>query len=171
MVADPDPDLPGDGRVVHGTFVQVRQLPARPDRVFAAFGDLTLRRRWFRIPGPADGAHHELDFRVGGGELARGTFAPSGVPERIEYRSWFLDIVPHRRIVLCEELILDDVRRSLSLVTVELQSDDPGTRLQWTDQYALLALTGDGGDDAAHRRGSIQLLLNGLQLHLTRSAE
>jgi uncharacterized protein YndB with AHSA1/START domain len=123
------------------------------------------------IPGnPAD-AQDELDFRPGGGEISRGSFAPSGVDgteELIEYRSVFWDIVPGTRIVFGYELVLDGVRRWVSLVTVELsvRSDAAGTRLRHTEQYVLLAYEGDGARDAAHLKGSTSLALNGLDAAL-----
>lgn len=149
-------------KTLHGSFTIARHLAAPPERVFAAFAELSVRRRWFRIPGPAGTALHELDFRGGGGERARGTFAPSGVPEQIEYRSWFHDIVANERIVYTYELLLDGVRRSVSLVTVELAPDGDGTRLTYTEQYVFTALTGDGRADMGEREGGTRLQLNGL---------
>jgi uncharacterized protein YndB with AHSA1/START domain len=103
-----------DRRVLHGTFTVARGFAAPPSRVFSAFSDLSLRKRWFRIPGGA--TEHELDFRAGGGEVCRGVFAPAGVEERIEYRSRFVDIAVDERIVLTSELVLDGRRRTGSLV-------------------------------------------------------
>jgi uncharacterized protein YndB with AHSA1/START domain len=65
---------------VHGSLTVTRTLAAPSSRVFAAFADLSLRRRWFRIPSEPGTAHHELDFRVGGREVARGTSAAAGAP-------------------------------------------------------------------------------------------
>ena len=45
-----------------------------------------------------------------------------------------------------------------------------GTRLTWTEQFAFVALTGDGDDDVAHLRGGTQLLLNGLAAALGTTA-
>jgi uncharacterized protein YndB with AHSA1/START domain len=158
--------LAGNGidRVVHGTAVHSRVLAAAPDRVWAAFAEFPLRDRWFRIPG--EDAAHELDFRVGGGETARALFAPSGTPELVEWRSHFFDLVPPRRLVYGYELQVDRVRRTVSLVTVELAPEDGGTRLDYTEQYALTALIGDGSQDEAHLRGSLQFLFNRLEAAL-----
>ncbi|HEY3063486.1 MAG TPA: SRPBCC domain-containing protein [Chloroflexota bacterium] len=119
----------------------------------------SLRQRWFRIPGDS---LHELDFRLGGREISRGTFAPSGVPELVEYRSQFLDIVADERIVYVYELLLDGRRRSISLVTVDLSPQDAGTRLKYTEQFAFVAYTGDGRDDRGEREGGTRLRLNAL---------
>jgi uncharacterized protein YndB with AHSA1/START domain len=148
--------------VIHGSFTVVRRLAAPAGGVFAAFSDFSLRKRWFRIPAEPGTGHHELDFRVGGREIARGTFAPGGVPERIEYRSQFLDIVLDERIVFIYELLLDGRLRSVSLVTVELAPGADGTRLTYTEQYVLVAFTADGRDDIAEREGGTRLQLNAL---------
>ena len=58
-----------------GSFINVRSLASPPGAVFAAYADLSLLRRWFHIASDPALAQHELDFRVGGGEVARGTFA------------------------------------------------------------------------------------------------
>jgi uncharacterized protein YndB with AHSA1/START domain len=36
---------------IHGSFTVERDLTASPDRVYAAYADTELRRRWFRMPG------------------------------------------------------------------------------------------------------------------------
>ncbi|MQM27177.1 SRPBCC domain-containing protein [Glycomyces albidus] len=146
---------------VHGTATLTRDLAAPPDRVWAAFADLGLRDRWFRIPGKE--SRHELDFRVGGGETATGVFAPSGEPELVEWRSRIFDLEEHRRIVFAYELSVDGLRRNVSLVTVALAPEAGGTRLDYTEQYVLTALAGEPGQDEAHLRGSLQFLLNRLE--------
>jgi uncharacterized protein YndB with AHSA1/START domain len=148
---------------LQGSFTHTRSLAAPSDRVFAAFADLGVRRRWFRIPSEPEAAHHELDFRPGGGEVARGTFAASGVPERIEYRSHFFDIVAAERIVYAYETVVDGRRRAVSLATVELASEPGGTELTYTEHYALVAFEGDGSAEVAERQGGLRLQINALQ--------
>jgi uncharacterized protein YndB with AHSA1/START domain len=155
-------DPTGDRRVLHGAFTVARGVAAPPSRVFSAYSDLALRQRWFRIPSEPGTAQHELDFRVGGGETARGTFAPTGVSEHIEYHAWFLDIVTDERMVYTYELLLDGRRRSVSLVTIELAADADGTLLTYTEQYVFVAFTGDGRADVREREGGTRLQLNGL---------
>jgi uncharacterized protein YndB with AHSA1/START domain len=131
-------------------------------QAFLAFAEPSLRTRWFRLPGSSKNAHHELDFRVGGGEVARNVFVSGDVKEFLEYRSRFLDIVLDERIVFVYEAHVNGRRRWVSLVTVELAAQDTGSRLVWTEQYAYLDLTGDGSQDVAHLRGGTRLILNGL---------
>jgi uncharacterized protein YndB with AHSA1/START domain len=155
--------------LLHGSFSHVRSLAAPPASVFAAYADLALRRRWFHIPSDPAAAQHELDFRVGGSELARGTVAPSGVPETIEYHSRFVDIVAAERIVFTYEVIVDGRRRSVSLATVELVPEAGGTRLTYTEHYVFLVVTADGRADVAERENGMRLQLNGLPAVLERS--
>lgn len=148
--------------ILHGSFTVTRRVAAPTDRVFAAFADLSVRQRWFRIPGKPGTAHHELDFRVGGGEIVRGTFTSVDVPEHIEYGSRYLDIIPNERIVYTYELLLDERRRSVSLASIELASDGTETLITYTEQFAFLLYTADGHEDIAERKGGTQLQLNGL---------
>jgi uncharacterized protein YndB with AHSA1/START domain len=152
----------GERRLLHGSFTEERTIAAPVGRVFSAFSDLSLRSRWFSIPGKPPAAHHELDFRVGGGEVLRGMVAGVEAPEQVEYRSWFHDIVADKRIVYASELVLDGTRRSVSLVTVEMAASGEGTLLRYTEQYVFVALTGDGRDDVREREGGTRLQLNGL---------
>lgn len=144
------------------TFSVTRNLEADRAAVFAAFADDRLRRRWFRLPG--SGATYDHDFRVGGGEDARSTFAMmDGKTEKLRNRSRYLDILPDRRIVFVYEAIVDEVTRWTSLVTVTLEdAEDGGSTLTWTEQVALLASSGDGSADLAHLRTGTTLRLNGL---------
>lgn len=156
---------------IHGTFTVERDLAAPPDLVYAAYSDVTVRRRWFRMPGDPARGSHELDFRVGGHEAAAGVFAPTGeTEETLEYRSTFWDLAAGSRIAFGYSFTLDGIPRWASLVTVELSPLPPGdgTRLRHTEQYAYLTYTGDGAQDVAHLKGSLNLQLNALSAALCR---
>ena len=58
-----------DRYVTHATFSLERSYPAPPARVFAAWADPAAKARWF---AGGSGSGHQLDFRVGGREVARG---------------------------------------------------------------------------------------------------
>lgn len=78
--------------VLHGSFTTNIEVPATASEVFAAYGELPVRKKWFRMPGTPVG-EHKLDFTVGGGESLAATFAPMGNrSELLEYQSQFLDI-------------------------------------------------------------------------------
>lgn len=151
--------------VRHDTFTISRHLDVPPREVFTAFADTAIRRRWFRLPG--SGASYEHDFRVGGGETARSIFtALDAAPERLEYQSRYIDIASTHRIVYGYEAVVDDELRWTSLVTVRLDAETGGTRLEWTEQVTFLRYTGDGNGDLAHLRGGSLLRLNGLDAAL-----
>ena len=155
--------MSGSGRTRQGTLKLEVVIDAPPGRVFAHYAELDLRRRWFSIPGDPAGGRHSLDLRVGGGEEARGVFAVAGTPETIEYRSRFYDIVPERRIVVASEALVQGRRRGVSLTTIELVAEAPGTRLVMTEQYVLLDVTADGDAEVAEHEGGLRLQLNGLR--------
>jgi len=155
--------------VRHDTFTITRTLDAPPSVVFDAFADDTVYRRWFRFPG--EDARLRREFGVGGGEDGHSVFGIMGrTPERLAYRSHYLDIVPGSRIVFTYESIIDDVVRWASLVTVLLADAAAATLLTWTEQVAFLVRTGDGSADLPHLRGGIALRLNGLSAVLGEEA-
>jgi uncharacterized protein YndB with AHSA1/START domain len=155
--------LDDEGRQLRsGTVTAERTFDLAPEVMFAAYARLALRSRWFRLPGRS--LSHELDFRVGGGESARSIFSAPGAgrAEQVEYSSRFWDIVDDRHIVFSYEVVLDGIRRSVSLVTVEFLQGDGTTVLKHTEHYVFMVKTGEGDDDVRHLRGGLQLQLNGL---------
>jgi uncharacterized protein YndB with AHSA1/START domain len=125
--------------VTHATFTLERVYPAPPQRVFAAWSDPTAKARWF-AGGNAD---HELDFRVGGREIARGTHDN----QVMTFESHYQDIVPDERIVFASSLHQGTALATVSVTTVELRPDADGTRLLLTEYGAFL----DGHEEPAWR--------------------
>ena len=146
--------------VLHGSFTVAREINAAPDRVWDAYANPELRSAWRRLPGP-DGVL-ELDFRVGGWERLTGTSAATGTVEAIASHALFLDIAPGERIVSAHEVLLDGVRRWVSLISIGFEPTEAGTRVTHTEQYTFLTWTDDGAHDQAHLRGSTQLSFNAL---------
>jgi uncharacterized protein YndB with AHSA1/START domain len=146
--------------VEHATFAVERTYEASPARVFAAWADPAAKGRWFGSPDDRAG-ELELDFRVGGRELNRGT-APTG--QTYTFEAYYQDIVPDERIVYTYEMQLDDQRISVSLATVELTPLAAGTRLIYTEQGAFL----DGLDAPAQREQGTGGLLDALGEELLR---
>ena len=141
--------------VEHGSFTLERTYGASPAEVFAAWADPAAKARWFKDPEEWVSEPHELDFRVGGREVARG--GPKGGPVH-EYRAVYWDIVPEQRIVYTYEMLMDGTRVSVSLVAVEFSPDGAGTRLHLTEHGAFL----DGLDSPTRRKQGTGSLLDGL---------
>jgi uncharacterized protein YndB with AHSA1/START domain len=120
--------------VTHATFTLERGYPAPPARVFAAWADPAAKAKWF---APSPGSGHQLDFRVGGREVATG--GPEGGP-LMTFETLYRDIVPDQRIVYTSTLSAESDLCTVSLTTVEFTpgEDGGGTRLVLTEQGAYL---------------------------------
>ena len=150
-----------DRYVTHATFSLERDYPVSPAQVFAAWADPAAKARWF-APGPD--ARHELDFRVGGREVAHG--GPEGGPV-MTFESIYRDIVPQQRIVYTSTLSAGDDVMTVSLTTVEFKpaeagTAEGGTRLVLTEQGTFL----DGREEPAWREHGTAAQLDALAAEL-----
>jgi uncharacterized protein YndB with AHSA1/START domain len=148
-----------DRSVEHATFSVERTYDTSPARVFAAWADPAAKARWFG----RDTSEFELDFRVGGRELNRGS-APDG--NRYTFAALYQDIVPDERIVYSYDMHLGETRISVSLATIEFKAQGSGTRLVLTEQGAFL----DGHDSPAQREQGTGGLLEALGKELEAKA-
>jgi uncharacterized protein YndB with AHSA1/START domain len=114
----------------HATFTLEREYPVPPAAVFARWAEPAAKARWFA----GGDAEHELDFRVGGVEIAQG--ARDGAV--LTFESRYHDIVEDSRIVYASTLRTDDTLATVSLTTVEFVPVEGGTRLVLTEQGAFL---------------------------------
>jgi uncharacterized protein YndB with AHSA1/START domain len=146
-----------DRYITHATFSLERSYPAPPAQVFAAWADPAAKARWF-AGGPDSG--HQLDFRVGGQEVARG--GPDGGPV-MTFESLYRDIVPGERIVYTSTLSAGDDVMTVSVTTVEFSPAEGGTRLVLTEQGAFL----DGREEPAWREHGTAAQLDALAALLT----
>jgi uncharacterized protein YndB with AHSA1/START domain len=153
VVADPS--------VVHATFTLERTYDASPARVFRAFADPALKRRWFVEGEGWEIEEYESDFRVGGREYSRFRF--QGGPEIVN-ETVYQDIVPERRLIIAYWMTIGGQRISVSLATMEFEPTDGGTRLVFTEQGAYL----DGLSGAADREEGTRGLLECLDRELKR---
>jgi uncharacterized protein YndB with AHSA1/START domain len=159
--------------VVHSTFSVERQYDASPARVFAAFANQEIKRRWFAEGEPWDVQEFTVDFRVGGRETARFRFkgipgAPAGAPPAgtpMGNDTIYQDIVPDRRIVFAYTMLVGETRISASLATVEILPAGDGTRLTYTEQGAFF----DGADGAKMRQEGWLTLLESLARELEKA--
>jgi uncharacterized protein YndB with AHSA1/START domain len=141
--------------VVHSTFSVERTYPSPTTRVFAAFSNQGVKRRWFAEGEGWQIDEFTMDFRVGGREISRFRFK-GGAP--MDNDTIYLDIVPGRRIVLAYTMTIGDTRISASLATVEITPSGDGTRLVYTEQGAFF----DGADKPGLREAGTRELLDKL---------
>jgi uncharacterized protein YndB with AHSA1/START domain len=136
---------------VHQTFRIERIFRQSPARVFEAFRDKSIVRRW-RVESEGCQVHEfTYDFRLGGHEVSRFSFA--GGPE-IRLDAQFQDIVPEQRIVFSYRMAMGPNPFSVSLTTVEFFPSGKGTSLVFTEQGAYF----DGMEAGGREQGCIELL-------------
>ncbi len=120
-----------DRCVTHASFSIERTYRAPIGRVFAAWADPGAKARWFAGPG----SEHQLDFQVGGREVARGRHRDGTL---LTFESRYHEVVPGQRIVYSSVLSSDERVATVSVTTVEFTAAGSGTRLILTEQGAFL---------------------------------
>jgi uncharacterized protein YndB with AHSA1/START domain len=140
----------------HSTFVIERSYAARPAKVFQAFADPAIKKKWFGGPPGWTPGVATFDFREGGRETDKGGGPPGGAAH--DFDCLYYDIVENERIVYAYDMVIGDRRISVSLATVELRPEGAGTRLKLTEQGVYL----DGYEDAGQREEGTQWLLGEL---------
>ena len=148
--------------IVHHTFVIERTYPHSPARVFGAFSNPAVKRRWFAEGEGWQIDAFDADFRVGGRETSRFRFK-DGPP--VANDTIYQDIVPDRRIVFAYAMTVGDKRISASLSSVELFPDGKGTRLVYTEQGQFF----DGADQPRDREVGCAELFDRLTEELKQS--
>ncbi len=120
---------------IHSTFVIERSFPQRVARVFSAFAQPALKRRWY-AEGDHDIQDFHMDFRTGGIERYRYRFR-DGHPiagSEIANESVFQDIVEEKRIVMTSRMSLYGKPIVVMLATLEFVPAAKGTDLILTHQ-------------------------------------
>jgi uncharacterized protein YndB with AHSA1/START domain len=115
----------------HATLVFERKISAAPKAVFAAFADSAARAQWGTPSDTAVIIYDDADFREGGQDHFR--CGPKATPN-IHGVTHYWDIVPDRRVISSETLVVDGRRLCVSLTTLELISDGSKTKLKNTTQ-------------------------------------
>ena len=142
--------------VIHDTFRIERTYPHAPAKVFRAFSDPALKRRW--MGGEREGwevDRFEMAFEEGGREQWRFRFQGG---ETISNEVLYLDIVPQQRIVIAYTMAMAGKRFSSSHQTIELRPEGDGTRLVLTEHIAFL----DGSNSTRQREHGTSELLGAL---------
>ena len=129
-----------EASTIHSTFVIERHLPFRLSRVFSAFSQPALKRRWY-----AEGDQHEIrefsmDFRLGGIERYRYQFK-EGHPiagSEIANDGVYQDIEDEKRIVMTTRMSLNGKPIAVMLATFEFVPAEQGTDMILTHQGAYI---------------------------------
>jgi uncharacterized protein YndB with AHSA1/START domain len=152
-----------ENSIAHGSFTIERIYPAKPQKVFKAYSDAAIKRRWFAEGEGWDIETYDLDFRVGGSESSRFRFQGGDL---ITFDATYLDIVQDNRIIIAYGMTIAGRRISASLATTELKPEGAGTKLIFTEQGAFL----DGADQIPQRELGTRELLEALARELAREA-
>ncbi len=147
----------------HADFTIERSFRASPAHVFAAWATAEARATWFVGGDGWTQRVREFDFREGGREHVVGR---KGTGTISDFRATYVEIVTDRRIVFTYEMLLNDVRVSVSLATVELWPEGDGTRMKLTEQGAYLVAYDPQGDDNGSRERGTRELLDNLAKHV-----
>jgi uncharacterized protein YndB with AHSA1/START domain len=128
-----------ESSTIHNTFVIERNFPQHPARVFSAFAQPALKRRWY-----AEGDHEildfHMDFRLGGSERFRYRFK-EGHPiagSEIANESTYQDILEEKRIVMTTRMSLNGKPIVVMLATFEFVPNGTGTDVILTHQGAYI---------------------------------
>jgi uncharacterized protein YndB with AHSA1/START domain len=141
--------------IKHDTFFIERNYNASPARVFAAWADPAVKANWFA-------KSDEFDFRVGGGEIIRGSSPDGTVYTSI---SKFQEIVPDNRIIYTLTIDMGETRISVSVMTVEFKAEGSGTQLIYTEQCVFL----DGLDSLEDHKLGANDFMEKLDIELKRA--
>lgn len=147
--------------IAHGSFTVERIYDATPARVFAAWADPAIKRRWFGTPEEGNPAHI-FEFEVGGREYNAGKMNNDDYSFDVRY----YDIVPDVRIVYAYEMHINQARISVSVATVEFKPQGKGTHMIVTEHGAFL----DGLDNVAQREAGTNWLMDQLGEELERKS-
>jgi uncharacterized protein YndB with AHSA1/START domain len=141
--------------VTHATFTLERSYDAPPAKVFKAFADPAIKRRWFVEGDGWDVEEFTGEFKIGGVERSRFRFQGG---EPVHNDTTYHDIVPNERIIFAYTMTVGQNRISASLATCEFKPSGSGTHFVFTEQGAFL----DGLDSVGSREGGWKGLLDAL---------
>lgn len=143
-------------RIARSGFTLTRDYPAPVDRVWSAFAEEDQKHAWFGSGDSYSSGEWVFDFRVGGQDVAEGTFHDGPVSR---YVGTYTDIVDQVRIVATYDMWLDGVHMSTSVVSYEFEPVDGGTRFTHVEHGVFFdRFWADGPNREAGSRGILDLL-------------
>jgi uncharacterized protein YndB with AHSA1/START domain len=118
-------------RLARAGFTLERDYPVPVERVWDAFAEENQKRSWWGAHASIEPGEWSFDFRVGGHDVAEGTFH-NGPTSR--YEATYTDIVEHVRIVTTYDMWLDGAHMSTSVASLEFEPTNEGTRFTHVEQ-------------------------------------
>ena len=143
----------------HTTITIERHFKAPLPRVFSAWVIPEQKQQWFACHGDWKQLDFQLDFRTGGSESNR---VASGDGVVHAYQARYIDVVPNERFIYAFDMMLDDVRISVSLATVNFMPTFNGTKMIFTEQVVFL----DGYSDNGSRLMGTEIGFDNLRLYV-----
>jgi uncharacterized protein YndB with AHSA1/START domain len=148
-------------RLARSSFTLTRDYPVPAQRVWTAFADEADKLRWWGAGDAMEPREWSFDFRVGGRDVAEGSFHDGPVSR---YEAVYADIVERVRIVTTYDMWSDGEHLSTSLASLELEPVPGGTRFTHAEHglfYDRFAV-----DGAQRREAGTRGLLDALGRHL-----
>jgi uncharacterized protein YndB with AHSA1/START domain len=105
-------------RLARAGFTLTRDYTAPLERVWDAFAREDQKLAWWGAPDAIEPSQWAFDFRVGGRDVAQGTFHDGPVSR---YEATYTDIVEHVRIVTTYDMWIDGVHMSTSVASLEFE--------------------------------------------------
>lgn len=122
-------------RLARAEFTLTRDYPVPPAQVWAAFAEEERKRDWFDGGETYEPGEWAFDFRVGGRDIAEGTFHDGPVSR---YEATYTDIVEQERIITTYDMWIDGVHMSTSVASFEFEPVPEGTRLTHVEQGVFI---------------------------------
>ena len=147
-------------RLAHASFTLTRDYPVPITRIWAAFAEEDQKLDWFGTGDGFDPGEWAFDFRVGGQDVAEGTFHDGPVSR---YLGTYTDIIDEARIVVTYDMWLDGEHMSTSVASFEFEPIDDGTRFTHTEHGVFFdRFWADGPNREQGSRGLLDTLGNWL---------
>jgi uncharacterized protein YndB with AHSA1/START domain len=155
-------------RLARSSFTLTRDFAAPIERAWDAFADEQEKLAWWGAGDAMEPGEWVFDFRVGGVDVAEGTFHNGPVSR---YVATYTDIVEHTRIVTTYDMWLDGIHMSTSVASFEFESTvgadgQPGTHFTHAEDGVFYdQFWADGPNREAGSKG----ILKNLGRYLERS--
>ncbi len=141
----------------HTTITIERHFKAPLPKVFNAWAVPEQKQQWFACHGDWKPLEFQLDFRTGGSESNR-IASTDGIVHA--YQAGYIDVVHNERFIYAFDMMLDDVRISVSLATVSFAAEPGGTKMTFVEQVVFL----DGYSDNGSRLMGTEIGFDNLRL-------